>query len=397
MSTLNIRKLEGFKPERDLPRADSAGVPPVSPSSGTDNTPGPAAALKPVLNVSVLNSAAVSTGSPVHGGPVFVPSSEGRTVLACAAGRGGLLFFEPRGDGLALTGKIALSGTITTTPSYGSGLLFCVTAEGLVCAVETTFGDDLPGGLKNRIAWQRKMKKGAVTGPLAGDGFVMVSQIDGIYALSSSGDRGKAPGSVLWGASLTGAVFCPDIHDAMILAGTEDRRLILFDYTADQPVIRWQCDLGGPCRSAAALCGELGLAAAGTVDGYVYCAGSADGGRKWSFNAGSPVLCGITSDTSSGPGCFFFGTEKGIFYSLDHGGRRVWQTGTGAGISSAALVRNGLVCFGCGDELLCLDAASGSVLFRFRADGIITGRPAEYGGSIYFGTVRGTVYRLITG
>lgn len=397
MSTLNIRKLEGFNPERDLVRVDSAGIPPVPPSSGIYNSPGPAAVRQPALNISVQGSAAVNTGSPVHGGLVPVPSSEGRIILAGATERGDLLFFEPRGDGLAVTGKIALSGTITTPLSYGSGLLFCVTAEGLVCAVETLFGDDLPGGLKNRVAWQRKMKKGAVSGPLAGDGFILVSQLDGIYALLASGDRGKAPGSVLWGASLTGAVLCPDIHESMILAGTEDRRLILFDYSADQPVVRWQCDLSGPCRSAAALCGEHGLAAAGTVDGYVYCAGSAAGDRKWSFNAGSPVLSGITADTSSGPGCFFFGTENGVFYSLDQGGRRVWQTGTGAGISSGALVRNGLVCFGCGDELLCLDAASGSVLFRFRTEGAVSGRPAESGGSIYFGTVRGTVYRLITG
>ena len=112
----------------------------------------------------------------------------------------------------------------------------------------------------------------------------------------------------------------------------------------------WDVKVGDPVTSSPAV--NEGLVAVGTVRGIVAGIDEASGNLLWKFetNGGSISGTPIISE-----GLVFAGTDSGTFYALDRNSGRVrFNLDTGSGITTNALLSNGVIYFGAGGVIYAL-------------------------------------------
>ncbi|HPS57899.1 MAG TPA: PQQ-binding-like beta-propeller repeat protein [Spirochaetota bacterium] len=397
--SLNPRKHEAFDPARDLQCDDSFRVPPwlgacglLAAVSQRVTDAGPSAEHE-----TYRIAAKTSSGRPLRGGFARIEGIYGPDIFCAGNENGELYFFELRGDTPVVSGRITLSGTIFSRPLFHEGLLFCVTGEGMLYAIRTNPGAE-GGPLRNSIEWQKKMKKGIMTAPAALPGVVLVAPLDGLYGLASGSGPGKAAGTVLWGASISGTMSTPCVYENTILIGTEDRRLMAFDSGSGRLAGKWECELGAPCRTTPAVAPAAALASAVTIDGTLFCADAEHGKIRWSFRSDSPAPGGVAAGAVPGGECFLFGTEKGNFYCIDTNGRKSWEYIAGGSIRIEPLIHEGMVFFGAGENrLVCLEVSSGRQVSVLRIEGEVSAKPVVAGNSLVFGTTAGYICVAVPG
>lgn len=399
--SLNSPKYEAFDPARDLQCDGSFRVPSWLAACGlvavSPERTIPAAGVPGPAHVRYSVAAKSSTGRPLRGGFARIAGAGGREILCAGNEKGELYFFELRGNTPVVCGRIALQGTILCSPLFHEGLLFCATGEGMLYAIRTTISDE-GGPLRNSIEWQKKMKKGMMTSPAALPGIVLVAPMDGLYGLSVDGGPGRSPGTALWGATLGGTMSTPCVHGDTILMGTEDRRLMAFEVSSGRLTAKWECALTAACRSTPVYAAASGLVSAVTIDGTLFSAGAADGGRRWSFRPLSPSPGGAAVAAFNGGECFLLGTEKGMFYCIDARGGKAWEYDAGAGIRTEPLVHDGNVFFGAGsDRFICLDVSTGREVSVLSVEGEVSARPVVSGNIVVFGTTAGFIYAVVPG
>lgn len=393
--SLNPRKHEAFNPARDLRCDDSFTVPLWLDACGLLSAASPSVAVSAAVPVPVRKkytiAAKTSCGKPLRGGFARIAGIDGRDIFCAGNEKGELYFFELRAGAPAVTGRIALTGTIVSRPLFHEGLLYCATAEGILYAIRTSASDQ-GGPLRNSIEWQKRMKKGIMTAPAALPGVVLVTPLDGFYALASGTVPGKAAGTALWGASISGTMSTPCIHENTILIGTEDRRLMAFDCGSGRLAGKWECELGAPCRTTPAFAETAAVVSAMTIDGTLYCAGAEDGRRRWNFRSGSPAPGGVITGIYSGSECFLFGTESGTFYCIDTNGRKAWEYAAAGSIRTEPFFHEGMVFFGAGTgALVCLDVSSGREVCVLGIEGELSAKPVIAGDVLVFGTNAGHI------
>lgn len=388
-------KHEAFDPARSLKCDASFRVPSWLGACGLLASAPPrvtsSAKMPAAVHYKYTVSAGTSSGSPLRGGFTRIEGTGGKDIFCAGNEKGELYFFELRGGTAVVCGRITLAGTIISRPLFHEGLLFCATGEGTLYAIRTTLSTE-GGPLRNSIEWQKKMKKGIMTAPVALPGVVLVAPLDGIYGLSSGSAAGIAAGTALWGASISGTMSTPCVYENTIIIGTEDRRLMAFDTGSGRLAGKWECELGAPCRTTPAIAPAAGLVSAVTIDGTLFCVNAVDGGRRWSFRSGSPAPGGVAAGVKSGGDCFLFGTEAGIFYCIDINGRKVWEFSAGGSIRTEPLFHDGMVFFGAGaNSLVCLDIDSGREVSVMRIEGEVSAKPIAAGKSLVFGTTAGYI------
>lgn len=337
------------------------------------------------------------TGGAIHSGFTKIEMNSGRAVFAATNLKGEIFFFEPAAEGLKVSGKIMLQGSLYSPPVYNDGIIYCVAREGGAFAVDTGLkGAQVePELLSGRVIWQKRTKKGIFTEPVATGKVLLVTPLDGIYAFDAFNGPDRKIGEVLWGVSINGTVSTPAVQSGMLFIGSEEKKLMGFDYGGSKLKKTWEYDLSGACRSKPFVSEKSRQVVAGTVDGFVYSVARETGTYKWNFVVKAPVLSTVAGCEIGGEERLFFGADNGFFYSLDPEGKKIWEFRTNGKIRTEALVHEGRVYFGSEDNsFYSLDLKSGKQVFAFRSDGNIYGKPLVHEGRVYFGSTDGFIHSL---
>ncbi len=132
-----LKKLKLFNPKSDLQ---------VNETFAFDGTPGGGDILgsmeeesldSPSGNDAGKETVSLRVGAPVRAGIVKTVDGDGRTVMIVCDTSGGVYLLTPGQGSLTPLAKFKIPGSIVRTPAYADGILYLVTREGLVAAVNT--------------------------------------------------------------------------------------------------------------------------------------------------------------------------------------------------------------------------------------------------------------------
>ena len=342
-------------------------------------------------------SFSLRTGGAIHSGCIKLENKINREIYAAANLKGEIFFFEQGQSALQAVSKVTLQGAIYTSPVFYEGVLYAATREGTVYAVDTGLNSSTAetDGIRNKLLWQKKMKKGVLAEPVIAGKYLLITSLDGIYAFDTFSPGEKSTGNPVWAVSINGTVSTPAVDSGMLFIGSEDRRLFGFDYSGSKLQKIWEYELSGSCRMKPFVSPADGFVAAATTDGFVYAVDKKSGTYKWNFVVKSPVIGNIVSGKINGAEHLFFGSDSGIFYCLDNSGKRVWQFAAGGKIRTEPVIHSGRIWFGSADNALyALDPATGKEVFKFKSDGNIYGKPLIEGDRIFFGSTDGYIHSI---
>jgi outer membrane protein assembly factor BamB len=390
-----IKSLEGFNPENLVFDESFASI--IRRKTGFF----PEARIESsrIREISVAGEiTSLKTGGAIHSGCVILPDIYEREIYAAANIRGEIYFFEQGMNAVQAVSKVTLQGAIYVSPVFSGGILYCTTREGMIYAVETVRGDaeGVSGGLRNRIAWRRKMKKGIFAEPVISGSLLLVTTTEGVFAIDTLVKDEQGPATGLWAISINGTLSTPAVDKGMIFIGSEDKRLFGFDYSEGSPKKVWEYDLDAACRMKPCVLNASGTVVTVSVKGSVYSVDKMSGKNKWTFSVRSPVIGNIVSGMISGNEYVFFGSDDGLFYCFDQSGKKLWDFKTGGKIRSEPAVSGSRVFFGSEDgSIYGLDIISGREIFRHKTSGNIYGRPLPSGNRIFYGSTDGYIYSAV--
>ncbi len=180
------------------------------------------------------------------------------------------------------------------------------------------------------------------------------------------------------------------------------------------PKLKWQFASGGPVISSPAVVN--GTVYVGSMDHNLYALDVETGKPKWKF----PTESSISSSPAVSDGLVYFGSYDGNFYAVDaETGKLKWKFETAGerrfshrnlhGVQpsgeistdpwdfylSSPAVFHGAVYFGSGDSYVyALDAATGSLKWKFRTGDVVHASPAIADDTVYVGSWDSMLYAL---
>lgn len=215
---------------------------------------------------------------------------------------------------------------------------------------------------------------------------------------------------------LTTLAFCSPAfaQDAMFRGNPQHTGVYTGPAVAQFSKIKWQFHTNGQVLSSPAIAdGTLYI---GSNDHFLYALDAAIGALKWKFETGSR----IASSPAVSAGLVFFGSFDSNFYALDAStGKLKWKFKTAGerrfsaphlhGAEPAAetmpdpfdfylsspVLSNGTVYFGSGDSnIYALDAASGTLKWKFKTGDVVHASPAISDGTLFVGSWDSYFYAL---
>jgi eukaryotic-like serine/threonine-protein kinase len=215
---------------------------------------------------------------------------------------------------------------------------------------------------------------------------------------------------------LSAAVLCSSAfaQDAMFRGTPQHTGVYGGPGVAQTGRIKWQFHTEGQVLSSPAVAN--GTLYVGSSDHFLYALDAATGALKWKFKTESRV----TSSPAVSGGLVYFGSFDSNFYAVDAAsGELKWKFKTGGerrfaakhlhGAEPAAetmpdpfdfflsspAVWNGAVYFGSGDtNIYALDAASGTLKWKFKTGDVVHASPAISGGTLFVGSWDSYFYAL---
>ena len=161
----------------------------------------------------------------------------------------------------------------------------------------------------------------------------------------------------------------------------------------------WMVEAGpkdGMISSTCAIVGEHVYAA--SLNGQVFCLDRATGRRLWTYRSRdeadeSKFIPGFKAAVAVSGDLLYIGDEEGLFHAIDRAtGKKAWTystnpddpTGGGAPIISGASFFEDRVVFGSHDNnLYCLKAADGTLVWKFETQGMVNCSPAIVDGHTF--------------
>ncbi len=331
------------------------------------------------------------TGGGILSGIVSCETNLGKGVILTGNKNGEIYMLTPDQNTLKPLVKLRIQGSIVRTPGYSDGVIYCVTREGMLYAIDTGLGKgrEQNPGFKPQVIWTQKADKGILTEPIVTGKMLIVATLGGIFGYEAyyRDENNKAVGKRLWGTPVNGTVSSPRMHGGNIYMGTEDNHLIAFDYGGNNISKAWDHKTSGPVRSKPFVTKDEKEILFTTTDGFLYCVNRRKGKYKWNYVIKSPSYSSIVSADMGGKEYFFFGADNGIFYCINREGKKVWEYGTNGKIRTEALVSGQRIFFGSEDNnFYCLNIKNGELLFKFPTDGNINSLPVILDNVIYFGS-----------
>lgn len=227
---------------------------------------------------------------------------------------------------------------------------------------------------------------------IGSDGTIYIgSKDDNLHAINPDG-------TLKWKSSVGSNVIfsTPAIAtDGTVYIGSDDDNLYAFNADGTE---KWKFGATGNFRSSPAI-GSDGTIYAGSDDDNLY-AINPNGTLLWSFPVGGNIQSGITIDTD---GTIIVGVDQGgangAVFAINPDGTLKWNVSITGRISVCSpAIANGTIYVGTkeGNNLLALDAGSGTQVWSFETPGaIVNSSPAvDKNGVIYFGSWDNHVYAV---
>jgi outer membrane protein assembly factor BamB len=217
------------------------------------------------------------------------------------------------------------------------------------------------------------------------------------------------PPQQIWKFTTGGEIWSsPVIHAGSILLGSDDGNIYSVNRaTGEQD---WKFATDGRVRSRGAICGGEALFAGD--DGNLYALEAGSGAEMWRFDLGSAEISRRLPATdppydydylASSPVCsggtVYTGSADGHLYAVDAAtGTMRWRFKTGGKVRATPLVHQGHVYTGSWDQqVYALDADSGEEIWKFDTGGIVQASPAYGAGKIFIGSRSPKVFALDAG
>ena len=179
--------------------------------------------------------------------------------------------------------------------------------------------------------------------------------------------------TALWEFGAGDRIFAtPAVQGNTAWIGTNGGKLIALDLATGKP--RWQFETKGPIHASPAVAD--GLVFCNSYDGNLYAIDAETGAKRWSFSAPgerrfeAPGLHGASPRTQT------------FWDPFDP-------------FASRPAIANGFVYFGSGNgNVYALDAATGSLKWKFATGNVVHASPAIAGGNLYVGSFDSVLYAL---
>lgn len=181
----------------------------------------------------------------------------------------------------------------------------------------------------------------------------------------------------------------PVVAGDQLIVGDYEHTLHGIDAATGSP--RWRY-ADAKARYVGAVLALEDLIVAPNADHNVYALNS-QGQFSWKFTTAEPVWAQPVSDGTN----IYIASMDHSVYSLTKSGNQVWKTDVGAAvIYSLAISDDGKTLYAgtLANELVALDAASGSVTWRAKTEGNVWGRPVIHENTLIFGDQTGKIYAV---
>ncbi|MBB1283653.1 PQQ-binding-like beta-propeller repeat protein [Flavisolibacter sp. BT320] len=164
-----------------------------------------------------------------------------------------------------------------------------------------------------------------------------------------------------------------------------------------QVTAAWTYHSAANVISTPAVVGNLVIV--GNQNGNIEALALESGKRKWVFNTqgpifSSPAFAGIGNQTKT-----VVGSADGAIYCINHMGKQVWKTVTGAAVLGSPLIEEAVVYIGGSDHSFrALDLNTGKELWKFSGlTGPVVSKPVIYKDAVVFGAWDKNLYALNKG
>lgn len=195
----------------------------------------------------------------------------------------------------------------------------------------------------------------------------------GVY---SAGDY-KNFGKLIWKFRTGGKIFSsPVIVDGIVYVGSEDSNCYAISTATGE--LKWKFHTGGAVSSSPAVLDQVVYFS--SYDGYVYALNTATGSEVWKFKTGGEKKVGALGLWTMKPADMYMEDLWDFFLS-----------------SPVMDSENGQLYFGSSDgNLYAVDAKTGSLIWKFKTNGIIHNSPALDKGTVYIGSWDTYLYAIDT-
>lgn len=293
------------------------------------------------------------------------------------------------------------SKSIRSTAAVRDGRVFIGTADGLVKALRAENGSTL---------WSFRTGGRVDSSPVVSDGVLYVGSDDGgVCALT--GDEGR----LLWRAQTGGRVkSSPSPADCAVYVGSYDGKIYSLDIKTGK--VLWTFQTGDIINSSPVVCKDLVYL--GPDDNYIYALDVHGGKLKWKYQVEEKSRSILRFGIREGSGVSTFGfipstpcvdgsslyvgtngASRCMLYSLDlESGKLKWKYAVENGGVGSAAVYDGIVYVGAGgilfhdQHIYGVNAADGSLVWKYRTGGDILSAPVIEGGCLYCWAMDGQVY-----
>ncbi len=294
----------------------------------------------------------------VHGGKVFVGSSDGR------------LYAVRVSDG-SEAWHFATKGAVNSSPAVWNGMVYVSSLDGNVYAVDEASG-----------AQRWRFRTGGERRFIA----------PGIHGLQPSTEAMPDPYDVFLSS--------PAVSNGAVYVGSGDHNVYALD--AATGALRWRFKTGNVVHASPAL--DDGIVYVGSWDRYFYALDARDGKLVWKFATGDDTSIynqvGIAGSAAVAGGVVYFGCRDSHFYALDaRTGKPRWSHDHhGSWVIASPAIAAGSVYYTTSDEkkFYALDAATGQLRFTVGYGAYAFSSPSVAGSNAYFGSFDGRLYAVDT-
>jgi outer membrane protein assembly factor BamB len=229
--------------------------------------------------------------------------------------------------------------------------------------------------------WNFSTKDTVWSSPVVVDGHVIFGSTDGhVYCLNVSN------GQAIWRYPFarTADFSSPAIGEDHLFIGSSDGNLTCIDI--NNGAVLWMTNLNGAVWGSPLYIN--GGVYVGSKDSNFYCVLASTGEIVWKC----PTVAAIGSSPAYEDGIVYFSSNYEVHAVNTSNGHELWRTFTASGDNTPALY-NGRLYIGSGDgDILCLNAYTGAVIWKYTTSNTVISSPAVAYGCIYIGSEDNSLY-----
>lgn len=243
--------------------------------------------------------------------------------------------------------QASIPGPVKVRPVESGGIIYTGSDDHNVYALSAKDGS---------IVWKFPTGDQVQAKPAVANGVVYIGSKDrSIYAL------GASDGKQIWKHNTNGEVYSTAaIGDKVIYIGSDDRNLRAIRVANGS--LMWRFTTGNAVSSSPAVVGDTVYV--GSQDGGLYAIQTDAPKMRWRFRSGGSIF----SSPVVANGTVYIGSSDHNVYALGTDGQQRWTYKAGDSVNGRLIASNGVV-YVSSDALYGLDAAKGSLKWRFAAQG----------------------------